>query len=299
MFNFPFDNSKNNAQTASAYMEKAVALFKANRQMRTPENGKAIIEALKLFVEANKLVDKEIEQEGRVPALKPKVLMFISWCNWLIGNIIPSYVIAHYGLRAVKQAMDDSMFTGFTPEHYGADNMHAIIADIKKNFKRPLPEDIDELGIDENVINTNNYELSHGVYISPGNRNNPRSRECLEAVIAKYDALRGQLMVTSYENGGMEVMAIMAKALIPLHELAAPVFFAWQYWGHGNMYDFWPEDRALGVFERFKQDPVGKTIMQYLNIRKKNQFFADIVDIDGSLKLYHQRILNALVDDFE
>ncbi|MBQ2796959.1 MAG: hypothetical protein IJF01_04420 [Tidjanibacter sp.] len=68
---------------ASTIAEKAADLYSANQNVSNIEQCFAIIESLKLFIEAYKF--DEIEKGRRVSMIKPKLLMFIAMCNYKLS----------------------------------------------------------------------------------------------------------------------------------------------------------------------------------------------------------------------
>lgn len=118
---------------------------------------------------------------------------------------------------------------------------------------------------------------------------NVPSRERIELMIQKYDTLQ-RLFVKMLARGKMEAF----KSMLTLHAFAAPVFYAWEVFGYGGMYDFWSDERDLGVFDYFKRNSTEQIRNQY-DMLKSGHFPFYFIDYDGTLKADTIALLEALL----
>ncbi len=120
------------------------------------------------------------------------------------------------------------------------------------------------------------------------------SREFIYGLIMAYDGIRNNMMATYFEQGNKQAMQIA----IMLHELASPVFYAWEYFGYGKMGDFWKEDLALNEFNRFKSSNVLEETRSAYN-RMSIVFPLSSIDQDGKLKKCTMALLKVLIGKLE
>lgn len=275
-------------------MNKGLAIINENNRLKNNEEVYSIVEALKLFVELNKIVDCKKEESGKTSAWKPKALLYIALCNYMIGNFQHAYSCARKGLIAIDDAINDSYFTGIPRNHYGEKDLLDLIDLIESEHKDEHLRKEEIADVDVNFIDTNKIDLILSVNCEEPNDNNIISKEFITSVVKKYDALRMQLMM-SYMGGNQQSI----NTVIMLHEFMAPVFYAWEYFGYGDMYDFWSEDQALGIFKKFKSSNILAETKRTYNTISNGIFPFRVIDNDGSLKNSTMRILKALIDNLE
>lgn len=281
---------------ADAIMERAVKIYNDNANVTSIDQAKKIIESLKLFVKAYQLDEEEHEEPGS--PLKCKILMFIALCNYTIDNINRAYCIAKQGLDAINEAIENSHFTGIPRSMYGEDTIKELMDAIETNRYDEVTDEDDYYEIDPEEIDTTRFEEIVSMHSSQNINDkvdlSPSSREFVSAVLKKYDDMRMQLMIAVINEGNQKAMQVVMM----LHEFVCPVFYAWEYWGHGYMSDFWKEDLCLEIYKRFKS----KNILE--EVRKTHRsiliyFPFRALDNDGSLKEATLAILKKLIEDIE
>lgn len=139
-------------------LERACEIYNTHSGVRTKDYALCILEALKLFVKANKLEDDACELEGRKSMVKPKILMFIALCNYKINNINTAYHTAKKGYYLIDEIIENNTtFIGLSKSMFGGDTLNELISVIEKKY----PEEIhgDEFyDCDENIIDTFSLE---------------------------------------------------------------------------------------------------------------------------------------------
>mgnify|MGYP004444256079 CR=1 FL=1 len=283
----------NNMYDQKALMDKGVEILHDNMEIKTSENAYAIVEALKIFIELNKLLEFEKEQGGRTSAWKPQVLLNIATCNFLIGNYDYAHYAAEQGLIAIDDAINDAVFMGISRSSYGEDDLMGIINVIENRYKDEATDPNGEYPIvNIECIDTTKLDLSVSTNAS-GNQI-ARDKNFIVNVIKQYSALRMELM-RSFMQGNQKSM----NTVIMLHMFMCPIFYAWQKFGYGDMYDFWSEDQALGTFEKFKKSNILKEVKSSISLLSSGIFPFRIIDKDDSLRQSTIAILKELEKELE
>lgn len=274
-------------------MDKGLAIVNKNSKSNDNESLHSIVEALKLFIEVNKIVDSKKEDTGKTSPWKPKVLLYIGLCNYLIGNYDYAHCAAQKGLEAIDEAINDSYFTGIPRSHYGEKDLLDLIEYVESQHSEEAMVNGEYPDVDENCIDTTKLELNTNVSYNELT-DDVISKEYIASVVKKYDALRMQLMI-SFMGGNKQSMV----SVIMLHEFMAPIFYAWEHFGYGDMYDFWSEDQALGTFKRFKSSNILEQTKKSYYSMSQGLFPFKVIDKDDSLRKSTTAILKALIDDLE
>lgn len=270
-------------------MESAVNLYNKHSGVQTIDDGLAIIESLKLFVKVKELDDNE--NEFRASIFKPKILMFIALCNYKIDNINQAYCIANQGLDAIEEAINASVLTGISPNMLGSNTLKEIISIIENNRFDDVEDADNYFTVNATDIDTSHFERITGINLSVNiESNDPLSQEFILPVIAKFDALRMQLMeVAILQNDNAALMSVMM-----LHDIACSVFYAWEYKEYGHISDFWKEDAAIDAYNKFNLDSL-KNLKQQHTLFTNGMFPLKSIDKDGSLQSSMIKILEALI----
>lgn len=138
----------------AAIMERAVPAYNSNSNIVTIENGENILECLKLFVKAYQM--EKAEKKVGI-SLIPKILMFISLCNYKIYNINQAYCVAKQGLDAIGEIIEKSCLS-FPKEILGADTLEEIVNIIEQEHFSEITNrgdyyNIDPTNVDSSKLN--------------------------------------------------------------------------------------------------------------------------------------------------
>jgi len=134
-------------------MGAAVRKFESISEDQSHINKNDIVESLKLFIEAYKLLQAESHEEGKTSMLLPKVLLFVSLCNFKLCNIKQAYLVAKEGLDKVDEAISDSVFVNLPPHLLGADDLRGLINAIEKQYPF-IVNNIDNYAVNPCIIDT-------------------------------------------------------------------------------------------------------------------------------------------------
>ena len=120
------------------------------------------------------------------------------------------------------------------------------------------------------------------------------SREYIHSLIMAYDSIRNDMMAVYFKQSKQQAMQIANI----LHELASPIFYAWEFFGYGKMGDFWKEDLAIKTFNEFKSSNVLEETRSTYN--SLSVFFPlNAIDKDGNLKKCTLALLKVLIGKME
>lgn len=105
------------------------------------------------------------------------------------------------------------------------------------------------------------------------------SKEEILELIHIFDDLRNKLMEDAILRGNR--MSLMSALM--LHQVACPVFYAWEKNGFGNIADFWKEDAAIDTYMKFKANPQDG-LKKDLTLYQNGMFPLRTFDKDGSIQ---------------
>lgn len=169
--------------TSEAIMQWAVDIFNANSDLGNEDTQgaikktDAIVEALKLFVEALKCDMKERDYDEQGPSLMyPKYCMFIASCNYKIGNYSQAYHVANKGLESMDEIMEKSVLKGFDKDFLGEKELQEIVDVIEDQNFEDIDWSIDSEDIDETEIDTSMYEELKSQLLSEPNSSSTSSQ---------------------------------------------------------------------------------------------------------------------------
>lgn len=248
-----------NALNIDSIMERAVKIYNANSNIMDFEHGNIIIECLKLFIKVYQM--DEQENRDKTSYLKPKILMFIALCNYKLDNMNRAFCIAHQGLEAIDDAIEDGMLVGIPKSSLGADTLHELINEIDSNSGEDLYDEDGFYSINPEDVDLRNYE-----YIIAKVRRRQEIDACDDGsksarlqIVDLIDAIEGvqqQFVKMGRVHGNTiktwEINQILTHFKIPL-------CFAWQAYGYGWHTDFCKEGTSLLPFMMFEVDCVTKT----------------------------------------
>ena len=260
-------------------------------------------EALKMFVKAYSLEKQKIKNEEdwyedenedghKANPFIAKIMMFIAICNYKLNNIERAYYIAKQASDELDMALEQSPIS-IPKSMLGMDDLYQLISVIENNYADKVDFSRDYNEIDLTEIDTSALDAILG------NADNDlagdaSSREYIYSAIKKYDDLRSSLMF-SYIQGNKGAMA----AVMMLHEFVCPIFYAWEYYGYGDITDFWKEDLPIMTYNRFKSSNVLNEVRKTYNTITRVLFPFRSFDKDGSMEKSTQAILRTLIEDLE
>ena len=229
--------------TKEAIMERAVDMYNSHDNVRTIYDARCVIEALKLFVEVNRIEDEECEE--RTSMLKPKILMFIALCNYKIDNIDQAYHIAHKALVAIDKAEEDSPFVGIPRSMYGEDTIMELIEVIKQNHMDKVDLSKDDEDVNENMVDTSTFES----IIANNAPSHLASKDEIKQLIEVITKIQNQFSEIGQRTG--DVMIAMKNNQI-LEMYKNVLYFAWEKYKYGWHSDFWEEGHSMFDYMMFE-----------------------------------------------
>lgn len=229
--------------TKEAIMERAVDMYNSHDNVRTIFDARCVIEALKLFVEVNRIEDEEHEE--RTSMLKPKILMFIALCNYKIDNIDQAYHIAHKALAAIDKAEEDSPFVGIPRSMYGEDSIMELIEVIKQNHMDKVDLSIDDEDVNENIVDTSTFEA----LISNNHPSHLATKDELKQLIEVITKIQNQFSEIGQRTGDV-MIAIKNNQILEMYKNV--LYFAWEKYKYGWHSDFWEEGHSMFDYMMFE-----------------------------------------------
>lgn len=270
---------------ADALMERAVKIFNQVNDVRDDGAATKILESLKLFVKAYKLNEEEYENNERnANMLKPKILEFISLCNYKLGNFNNAYCIAKQGLKAIDEAVENSALIGLPREAFGERNMNDVINVIEQKYFGQVFDENDIWNVDPTVIETEQYEKfisSQQSEIS----SKGLSKANIEDLVKTIREIQSIFNEYGNKTGNVD-MFITANGL---ELFLNPLYYAWEKLKYGRHTDFMKEGDTLFGYMMFELD-VYKNVQNVIKCLEDGSPFAKI-EIEG-------KITNALLNAY-
>lgn len=272
-------------------LERAISIYEANSDTATLAQEKAIVESLKLFVEAYK-VDK-IEYEGRASVLKTAILKFIALCNYKIRNFNQAYCVAKQGLDAIDNVVENGIISGIPREMYGSELLEDLVDNIEEDYFCELHNeenynDINPADIDLTKHNNRmkkfedntEYDADYcDISVIP-------SKSKIVELIEAISNIQHELSKIYKQTGDLRILDIKQN----LDSYKMPLYFAWRAYKYGWHTDFCKDRESLVPFLLFETDCVNNT--QKLISQLKNGSIFDHVE-QGSA------IAKSLIDVYE
>ncbi len=241
-------------------LERAINIYEANSDTVTLAQEKAIVESLKLFVEAYK-IDK-IEYEGRVSVLKTAILKFIALCNYKIRNFNHAYCIAKQGLDAIDDAVENGIISGVPREMYGSEILEELINNIEEDYFCELHDEENYNNIDPADIDLTKHNNRMKKFEDSTESN---ADYCDISVIPSKSKIVGLIEAISniqYEfskiykqTGDLRILDI--NQTFDLFKM--PLYFAWRAYKYGWHTDFCKFGESLAPFLLFEKNCVDNT----------------------------------------
>ncbi len=242
---------------AGAVVERAVKLFNDNACVSDKKQAKAILESLKLFVKALEL---DRIENGKISLLTPKLLMYIAFCNFKIGNINHAYCIAKQGVDAIDEALDKSSFS-FPRSMLGADKLEELITAIENNHS-------DFLDSDNSYADKDPFEIDSSI-IDRFITNQTVSKEDIENMIETISRVQELFDKAAERTGDVERGLQMRHGL---EQFKFPLYFAWQGYKYGWHTDWCKEGDSLLPFMLFEADAKKYTQSLLDQLRSESPF---------------------------
>lgn len=259
--------------TSEAIMQWAVDIFNANSDLGNEDTQgaikktDAIVEALKLFVEALKCDMKERDYDEQGPSLMyPKYCMFIASCNYKIGNYNQAYHVATKGLESMDEIMENSVIQGFDKDFLGQKELQEIVDVIEDQNFEDIDWSIDSEDIDETEIDTTNYDELKIQLCGPSESDakavfeNPLfTKESLKSAHSHLGDVIYTLIYDGSDDGtNVENQKYAGNELLPAKFILAAI--------SDHIFDYYPYSYFLSedarkdypsFLSRFKQNPAG------------------------------------------
>lgn len=236
-----------------ALMERAIKLYNANAEIHSVANADAIVEALKLFVEACNLERGKLDEEGDEYSIwMPKMLMYIALCNYKIGNVNSAYHIAYKALDEIDVVEEHSPISGIPRDIYGEPTIKELIDIIENQHLDEVDTDMDYDEVDELDIDLEKYyNLKHKANLdSLANKSTEAQKiKQLVEVVEKVDS---QYWEAGNASGNFDKQ-VQFHAMFELIKNA--LYYSWEKLGCGHHSDFWKEGDSMFDYMMFEMGP--------------------------------------------
>jgi hypothetical protein len=179
--------------------------------------------------------------------LKPKTLCYIALCNYKIGNIETSYLIANKAKRIIPNILKNSLIQGVSGEMIGLEKINELIDTLEDKFHKTVSvlNPLDD-SFDENQMNLKKVEK----YLSTSNSGLTQVE--LKSIIELFKRVQQQIAEFGDSNNASE----RASQLIHLLEVfKTPLLFAWEKLKYGHHSDFWEEGDSMFNYISFATQP--------------------------------------------
>ena len=270
--------------TKEAIMERAVDMYNSHDNVRTIFDARCVIEALKLFVEVNRIEDEECEE--RTSMLKPKILMFIALCNYKIDNIDQAYHIAHKALVAIDKAEEDSPFVGIPRSMYGEDTIMELIEVIKQNHMDKVDLSKDDEDVNENMVDTSTFES----IIANNAPSHLASKDEIKQLIEVITKIQNQFSEIGQRTGDV-MIAIKNNQILEMYKNV--LYFAWEKYKYGWHSDFWEEGHSMFDYMMFEMK--ARDVISELNEVLKESSPFRMIEKNGAISKALMSICEDLV----
>lgn len=270
--------------TKEAIMERAVDMYNSHDNVRTIFDARCVIEALKLFVEVNRIEDEECEE--RTSMLKPKILMFIALCNYKIDNIDQAYHIAHKALVAIDKAEEDSPFVGIPRSMYGEDTIMELIEVIKQNHMDKVDLSKDDEDVNENMVDTSTFEA----LIANNGQSHLATKDEIKQLIEVITKIQNQFSEIGHRTGDV-MIAIKNNQILEMYKNV--LYFAWEKYKYGWHSDFWEEGHSMFDYMMFEMK--ARDVISELNEVLKESSPFRMIEKNGAISKALMSICEDLV----
>lgn len=268
-------------------LERAINMYEANSDTTTLTQEKAIVESLKLFVEAYK-VDK-IEYKGRVSILKTAILKFIALCNYKIKNFNQAYCIAKQGLDAIDDAIKNGIISGIPREMYGSEILEELIDNIEEDYFCELHDEenyneIDPADIDLTKHNNRVKKFEDNLDGTDENSSIPSKSKILGLIEAISNI---QLQFSNIYKQTRDLRILDINQTFDLFKM--PLYFAWRAYKYGWHTDFCKDGESLVPFLMFEANcanHIQKLINELKNRSIFNQFEQGTIITNSLIEVY-------------
>lgn len=278
---------------SGAIMERGANLFWDNAKVENREQVRLIIESHKLFVEVYKLAheEKSYDEDDKEPMILPKVYLFMAYCNFKIGNIRDSYLIAKIAEKSLDEVLRTSLFTGIRDMVGGKDideflnilhdQYGDVIASITDFQIDPCKLDIKRIvQIDE--LSNNESERPSKMQI----------KTLIEAIYKVKEGI-SQYADTS-RNNELVMRAFQFNNVLELYTY--PLLNAWQFYKYGWHTDFWEEGESMIDYMMFEMRAKEMTQQLLDTLKQGNSPFANF-EREGAITQDLIRIYTKLLKD--
>lgn len=245
-----FELKRSNSYNAENLTEWGANLYASNEGVQGAAEIKGIVEAMKLFAEADRLIRKSMEDEGAAYSISlPFVLKFLALCNYKIGNVSRAIRIAKIGIEEVENVLENSVIGGIDPNTLGKNVFEELIAKDGDDEKNDLEDEYDE----DAPFNEADLKLDAAegfVLLMEGDGSKPEevSDRNIKSILKRIK-YAGKLIWPKLNNNDeaitlFNVMDLTKQALC----------FCWEKLGFGHHTDLMEEGDSLMSFMLFQMD---------------------------------------------
>lgn len=268
-----------------AVLERAVNLYNANCSSQEESGMRLVIESLKLFVVVYKLLLEEQENNGRIPPLMPKVIMFLSLANHTIANFDRAYKLAKLGLDYIREVQETSIIMGLPDEFFGADKMNEVIDYIEDNLDDSMYSEEGYEDVDPCIIDTTTIDR----YFR-GQLGDVLSKDYLQRISDRIDQDIDFINQYARSRGITETVPL-AKLFMAIR---VPLAYYWEYAGYGSSRELnLTTDDLLALFW-YEEDPIGSIKMVLQSLEEDNPLGAVDKEICSILIPLYKAMINKL-----
>ena len=232
----------------SSLFEWGAKWYEDNKDCELPDQIKALIEAFRLFVEADKLEKESMEREGKEHSITlVGILKYLALCNFKLDNLEQAGKIAQLGLIELEKALEESSII-IDPDRLGKRIMEEVVDLVKKEGKYEEYNEDDE-EFDEAEID---LEAAQG-YLLLMEKDDSRAREI--------SADNFRTLITRVQAAGrllqrLDDDTVPSASLFQIEDLTKTIlYFCWEKLGFGNHWDFWKEGDSMMPYLAVEMNP--------------------------------------------
>ena len=242
------DLKRSDSFIPSSLYEWGAKWYEGNKDCEHPDQIRAIIEAFRLFVEADKLEREkmEIDEEEHSITLVG-ILKYIALCNYKLGNLEQAGKVAQLGLAELDKAIEESCIV-IEPDRLGKKIFEDIIEKVKEEDEF-VDYDVKDPFFDEKEIALDEAEGFILLLENDDRRAEEISAENLRCLLRRIHVAGKILWKAAKESKNV-------FSLFQLEEITNnALYYCWEKLGYGHHSDFWKEGDSMMTYWSIEQDP--------------------------------------------
>ena len=249
-------------------LEWGVEIYNANCEFKTEDNIRALIEAFKLFIEADKRERRRMDEEQESSSLAlPVILKLIALCNYKLGNLTQAGKVAECGLQELEIAQEESVLS-FDPNTLGKNTLEEIVDLVQKAGKyEPLEED--DFSFNETEMD---LDVVEGLLLFMEDDDSGAediSAENLRSLLKRISYC-GDVLVGAMNDNDSAINIIRI-----LDTTRNTLYYCWEKLGFGRHSDFWKEGESEMSYMFIELGPQ-KYVQNLLNFYMQSSPFHSI-----------------------